>query len=201
MISLATSASPRASRCCARVIQALRVVMPMLSRGARCIAGDTYHTVSCRHSPVKAVERLVQPSPFRHRLRTGEAVRPEAQCAYTIFDVPQPRQRRVGGTAIDPSFARPAACDVPHRVLAHEKRFAIAPYQSAGSRYPLPMPTATFLGLSRCRRWDGFARVVLAHAPARSIVDVGCGHGVTLAGLARLDPTLRLRGFDESPLR
>jgi SAM-dependent methyltransferase len=47
--------------------------------------------------------------------------------------------------------------------------------------------------------WDGFARIVLAHAPARSIVDVGCGHGLTLAGLARVDPTLRLRGFDESP--
>jgi SAM-dependent methyltransferase len=47
--------------------------------------------------------------------------------------------------------------------------------------------------------WAGFARVVLAHAPARSVVDVGCGHGLALAGLARVDPTLLLRGFDESP--
>jgi SAM-dependent methyltransferase len=39
---------------------------------------------------------------------------------------------------------------------------------------------------------------VLAHAPARSIVDVGCGHGLTLAGFARVDPALVLRGFDES---
>jgi SAM-dependent methyltransferase len=47
--------------------------------------------------------------------------------------------------------------------------------------------------------WDGFARTVLAHAPAQSIVDVGCGHGLTLAGFARVDPALVLRGFDESP--
>lgn len=47
--------------------------------------------------------------------------------------------------------------------------------------------------------WDGFARVVLSHVTTRSIVDVGCGQGLTLAGFARLDPTLLLRGFDESP--
>src|SRR6059036_120816 len=47
--------------------------------------------------------------------------------------------------------------------------------------------------------WIGFARVVLAYVPARSIADVGCGQGITLGGFAAHDPTLTLRGYDESP--
>src|SRR5919198_1852416 len=41
--------------------------------------------------------------------------------------------------------------------------------------------------------WVGFARVVLTYVAARSIADVGCGQGVTLAGFASFDPTLQLR--------
>ncbi|HYM25731.1 MAG TPA: methyltransferase [Vicinamibacterales bacterium] len=47
--------------------------------------------------------------------------------------------------------------------------------------------------------WKGFARVVAQFAPARSIADIGCGQGLVLAGLAELDPTLNLKGYDESP--
>jgi len=47
--------------------------------------------------------------------------------------------------------------------------------------------------------WEGFARAALARVPARSVVDVGCGHGLALQGFARVDPTLRLKGFDASP--
>jgi SAM-dependent methyltransferase len=47
--------------------------------------------------------------------------------------------------------------------------------------------------------WTGFARVVLSHVPARTIVDVGCGQGLTLAGFAQIDSSLSLRGFDDSP--
>jgi SAM-dependent methyltransferase len=47
--------------------------------------------------------------------------------------------------------------------------------------------------------WKGFARVVLEHVGARSIVDVGCGQGLVLAGFADLDSSLDLRGYDESP--
>jgi len=47
--------------------------------------------------------------------------------------------------------------------------------------------------------WDNFARAVLAHTRARSIVDVGCGQGLALAALAHIDPALRLKGYDDSP--
>jgi SAM-dependent methyltransferase len=47
--------------------------------------------------------------------------------------------------------------------------------------------------------WDGFARVILKHTGARSVVDIGCGQGVLLAGLAASDPRLQLRGYDYSP--
>ncbi len=46
--------------------------------------------------------------------------------------------------------------------------------------------------------WEGFARVALACFPAQSVVDVGCGHGLTLQGFARVGPALRLKGFDDS---
>ncbi len=47
--------------------------------------------------------------------------------------------------------------------------------------------------------WDGFARVVLRHAPARSVVDVGCGDGKLLAAVARVAPGTRVLGIDSSP--
>jgi SAM-dependent methyltransferase len=47
--------------------------------------------------------------------------------------------------------------------------------------------------------WTGFARVVLRRFPSASVVDVGCGHGLALQALLRVDPQLRLRGFDDSP--
>lgn len=47
--------------------------------------------------------------------------------------------------------------------------------------------------------WDGFARVVSRFVHARSIVDIGCGHGLALAAFVRADPTVRVRGFDDSP--
>jgi SAM-dependent methyltransferase len=46
--------------------------------------------------------------------------------------------------------------------------------------------------------WSGFARTVLAYVPARSIADVGCGQGLTLAGFRGIDGSIALRGFDES---
>lgn len=47
--------------------------------------------------------------------------------------------------------------------------------------------------------WDGFARVLLRHAPARSVVDVGCGDGKLLAAVARVAPSTRVLGIDGSP--
>jgi len=47
--------------------------------------------------------------------------------------------------------------------------------------------------------WDGFARVVLRHAPARAVVDVGCGDGKLLAAVARAAPGTRVLGVDSSP--
>lgn len=46
--------------------------------------------------------------------------------------------------------------------------------------------------------WAGFARAVLAYAPAQSVVDVGCGHGLALAGFRQVDASIVLRGFDDS---
>jgi SAM-dependent methyltransferase len=46
--------------------------------------------------------------------------------------------------------------------------------------------------------WVGFARAVVDYVHPRSVADIGCGHGLTLEGLARVDSTLRLRGFDDS---
>jgi len=46
--------------------------------------------------------------------------------------------------------------------------------------------------------WEGFAAVVMSHAAPRSIVDVGCGHGLTLAAFGRRDASMRLQGFEES---
>jgi len=47
--------------------------------------------------------------------------------------------------------------------------------------------------------WVGLAALVLRYCPARSVVDVGCGQGVLLDGLRRVDPSLVLRGYDSSP--
>ncbi len=47
--------------------------------------------------------------------------------------------------------------------------------------------------------WDGFARVLLRHAPARSVLDVGCGDGKLLAAVARAAPGTRVLGIDSSP--
>lgn len=47
--------------------------------------------------------------------------------------------------------------------------------------------------------WDGFARVLLAHAPARSVLDVGCGDGKLLASVRRVAPGVRALGIDGSP--
>jgi len=47
--------------------------------------------------------------------------------------------------------------------------------------------------------WDGFARVVLRYVTARSIVDIGCGHGLAAAAFLRADGAIRVRGFDDSP--
>lgn len=46
--------------------------------------------------------------------------------------------------------------------------------------------------------WQAFARLVVDQLHPRSVVDVGCGHGLALEGFARVDSTLRLRGFDDS---
>ncbi len=47
--------------------------------------------------------------------------------------------------------------------------------------------------------WDGFARVLLAHAPARSVLDVGCGDAKLLAAVLREAPGTRVLGVDGSP--
>jgi 2-polyprenyl-3-methyl-5-hydroxy-6-metoxy-1,4-benzoquinol methylase len=46
--------------------------------------------------------------------------------------------------------------------------------------------------------WEAFAGLVLRHFPATSVVDIGCGQGLTLQGFARVKPALTLRGFDSS---
>ena len=46
--------------------------------------------------------------------------------------------------------------------------------------------------------WEGFARAAIDVVHPTSVVDVGCGHGLALQGFARVDPTLRLQGFDDS---
>jgi SAM-dependent methyltransferase len=46
--------------------------------------------------------------------------------------------------------------------------------------------------------WEAFARLVLHHFPATSVVDIGCGHGLTLRAFASVDQSLTLRGFDAS---
>lgn len=46
--------------------------------------------------------------------------------------------------------------------------------------------------------WEGFARAILRHAPARSVLDVGCGGGRLLEAMRAVDPTLRLKGIDAS---
>lgn len=47
--------------------------------------------------------------------------------------------------------------------------------------------------------WDGFARVLLRHAPARSVLDVGCGDGKLLASVLAVAPGTRVLGVDSSP--
>jgi SAM-dependent methyltransferase len=48
--------------------------------------------------------------------------------------------------------------------------------------------------------WNGFARVITRLFPSvTSVVDIGCGQGAALAGLAAVAPHLSLRGFDDSP--
>ncbi|HET7464283.1 MAG TPA: class I SAM-dependent methyltransferase [Longimicrobium sp.] len=47
--------------------------------------------------------------------------------------------------------------------------------------------------------WPGFARVLLRHAPARSVLDVGCGDGKLLAAIAGVAPGTRVLGIDGSP--
>ena len=47
--------------------------------------------------------------------------------------------------------------------------------------------------------WDGFARVLLRHAPARSVLDVGCGDGKLLASVLSVAPGTRVLGIDSSP--
>jgi len=47
--------------------------------------------------------------------------------------------------------------------------------------------------------WDGFARLLLRHFPARSVLDVGCGDGKLLAAVARAAPGTRVVGIDSSP--
>jgi len=47
--------------------------------------------------------------------------------------------------------------------------------------------------------WNGFARAILRHFPAASVLDVGCGDGKLLAAMARLSPGLATCGVDESP--
>ncbi|HYH78920.1 MAG TPA: class I SAM-dependent methyltransferase [Longimicrobium sp.] len=47
--------------------------------------------------------------------------------------------------------------------------------------------------------WDGFARVLLRHAPAASVLDVGCGDGKLLAAILRAAPATRVLGIDSSP--
>jgi SAM-dependent methyltransferase len=58
---------------------------------------------------------------------------------------------------------------------------------------------ATFWDFHDTGDWTGFARVVLRLFPSASVVDIGCGHGLALQGLLKVDPTLKLRGFDDSP--
>ena len=47
--------------------------------------------------------------------------------------------------------------------------------------------------------WDGLARVLLRHAPARSVLDVGCGDGKLLASVLAVAPDTRVLGIDSSP--
>jgi SAM-dependent methyltransferase len=47
--------------------------------------------------------------------------------------------------------------------------------------------------------WLGFAALVLRLFPSSSVVDIGCGQGSALSALVRVDPALRVRGFDDSP--
>lgn len=46
--------------------------------------------------------------------------------------------------------------------------------------------------------WDAAARTIVDLFNPRSVVDVGCGHGLLLSALARVRPELRLIGLDES---
>jgi SAM-dependent methyltransferase len=47
--------------------------------------------------------------------------------------------------------------------------------------------------------WMGLARAILSFAPARRIVDIGCGDGNLLVGLAAVDPAIQLLGLEGSP--
>jgi SAM-dependent methyltransferase len=47
--------------------------------------------------------------------------------------------------------------------------------------------------------WDAFARLLLRHFPAKTVVDVGCGDGKLLAAVARAAPGARVVGIDSSP--
>lgn len=47
--------------------------------------------------------------------------------------------------------------------------------------------------------WEGFARVLLRHAPAHSVLDVGCGDGKLLAAVLTVAPETRVLGIDSSP--
>jgi len=47
--------------------------------------------------------------------------------------------------------------------------------------------------------WEGLGALILRYCPARSVVDIGCGHGIVLDGLRRADPSIDLRGYDGSP--
>jgi SAM-dependent methyltransferase len=46
--------------------------------------------------------------------------------------------------------------------------------------------------------WSPFARLLLERFAPRSVVDIGCGHGLLLQALKAADPGLRLHGYDDS---
>lgn len=46
--------------------------------------------------------------------------------------------------------------------------------------------------------WEAAARAIVDLFNPRSVVDVGCGHGLLLSALARVQPELRLIGLDDS---
>ena len=83
-------------------------------------------------------------------------------------------------------------------VISHRGCLFARPYEAGATPRRADPYDEAFWDLHDLGDWEGFARAVVEHVHPRSVVDVGCGHGLALQGFARVDPAIRLHGLDDS---